>query len=104
MFDFVAGHSVYDDPALSARVKRALAPFSHVVLLLPSPDEDISICILAERSPDEDSDVIGMNDYFVRHPSNAELATHTVYTEGKTPEEIRDEILSLMDKACRDRE
>ena len=97
VFDLGAGHSVYDDPALSERVKRTLEPFSHVVLLLPSPNEDISIRILAERNPDEDPDVIGMNDYFVRHPSNTELATHTVYTEGKTPEEVRDEILSLMD-------
>ncbi len=98
VFNLGAGHSVYDDPALFERVKRVLVPFSYVILLLPSVDEDTSIRLLAERSPDEDSDVIEMNNYFVRHPSNAKLATHTLYTEGKTPEDVRDEILLLMKK------
>ena len=34
-----------------------------------------------------------MNEYFVRHPSNYRLAKLTVYTEGRSPEETRDEIL-----------
>ncbi len=48
--------------------------------LLPSLDEDTSISSLAQRSSDEDSEVIEMNDYFVRSLSNAEISTHTVAT------------------------
>jgi hypothetical protein len=37
-----------------------------------------------------------MNTRFVKHPSNHELATITVYTEGKTPEATCQEILSRL--------
>jgi hypothetical protein len=36
-----------------------------------------------------------LNEYFLRHPSNFTLATHVVYTAGRSPEESRDEIMSL---------
>src|ERR1043165_7204035 len=44
--DLGGGHSVYEDEALFARVKKALAPFPKVILILPSPDRDESISIL----------------------------------------------------------
>lgn len=37
-FDFGAGHSVFEDPVLFARVERLLAEFKYVILLLPLPD------------------------------------------------------------------
>ena len=49
VIDFGAGHSVYEDAALFARVQHALAPYSNVVLLLPSPDLDKSASVLNER-------------------------------------------------------
>ncbi|MGD1932468.1 MAG: shikimate kinase [Leptolyngbyaceae cyanobacterium] len=93
VIDFGAGHSVYEDAALFARVQRALAPYPHVVLLLPSPDLDESVRILADRNRDLPDDIRQTNEHFIRHPSNAKLAQFTVYTKGKTPEETRDEIL-----------
>ena len=47
--DFGAGHSVYEDESLLARVERALAPFPNVILLLPSPDLDESAKIVNAR-------------------------------------------------------
>ncbi len=46
VIDLGAGHSHYEDPALFARIQRAFAPYQNVVLLLPSPDLDESVCIL----------------------------------------------------------
>jgi shikimate kinase len=94
VIDFGAGHSVYEDSALFARAQAALAPYRNVVLLLPCADKDRAIRIIKERTgarwnaPDLD-----FEEHFVRHPSNRLLAKFVVYTEGKTPEETRDEIL-----------
>src|SRR5579872_1011061 len=41
--DFGAGYSVQDDPALRERIRRVLAPYPHVVLLLPCANEDEAI-------------------------------------------------------------
>jgi hypothetical protein len=91
-----AGHSVYEDPEYLARVKEILAPCRNVILLLPSPDPETSLQILNARQSNPHPDVLEMNARFVRHPSNQELATMTVYTEGKTPEETCQEIMARL--------
>lgn len=101
VIDFGAGHSVYEDAALLARVQRALAPYPYVIFLLPSPDLDESLRILNTRIPSEvppeNYEVfISMNEYFLKHPSNFELAKITVYTRDKTPEETCDEIIGKL--------
>jgi hypothetical protein len=104
VIDFGAGHSVYEDAALFARVESALAPFPYVILLLPSPDLDESVAILNERFAallerevgEVDPALLTLNAHFTKHPSNTRLAKLTVYTEGKTPEETCDEILEKM--------
>ncbi len=99
IFDFGGGHSIYENRHLLARVQQALAPFRHVILILPSPDAGESIRVLDERTADLTGAFgqgFNWNDYFVRHPTKQLLATHTVYTWGKTAEETRDEILALI--------
>lgn len=81
---------------LFQRVKQALSSYPNVVLLLPSPDVEESIDILAERNRHLPADIRSTNEYFVRHPSNSELAKFTVYTKSKTPQETCDEILWLV--------
>ncbi len=101
VIDFGAGHSVYEDAALFAKVQAALAPYPHVILLLPSPDLDESTRVLNERFsamviqyvPEVDPAVLRVNETFVKHPSNHRLAKIVVYTEGKTPEDTCAEIL-----------
>ena len=98
VFDFGAGHSVYDDPAQAARARKALAPFRNVVLLLPSPDPDEAVRELRVRigpwtpKPPHEP-FFDFEDYFVRHPLNRSLATITVYTAGRTPAETCDDVL-----------
>lgn len=106
VIDFGAGHTVYEDEALFERVRRALAPFPNVILLLPSPDLDESVRVVNERFAallrEEvgavDPALLRVNEHFVRHPSNRRLAKIVVYTEGKTPEETCAEILERIER------
>jgi shikimate kinase len=101
VIDFGAGHSVYEDEALFARVQQALSPFEHVILLLPSPDLDDSIAIVNSRLSRLLEQVAGkvnpvalqLNETFVKHPSNQRLAKMTIYTLDRTPEEVCNEIV-----------
>jgi len=95
VIDFGAGHSVFEDTELFERVRKALTPFQNVVLLLPCPDADESIRTLADRQGSSSQDILELNAHFVRHHSNHSLATHVVYTNGKTPEETADEVMGL---------
>jgi hypothetical protein len=100
VIDLGAGHSVYEDDVAFGRVQQALAPYRNVVLVLPSPDVERSAAVLRERTADvewlrqvREQHGIDFNEQFLRHPSNYQLARIVVYTEGKSPEETRDEIL-----------
>ena len=98
VIDFGAGHSVYEIDTHFTRVEKVLRPYRNVVLILPSPDKDESYRMLNERDGKEPApDDFNINEHFVRHHSNYDLAKHTVYTKGKSPEETRDEILDLVD-------
>jgi shikimate kinase len=97
VIDFGGGHSVYEDAALFQRVQQALAPYPNVVLLLPSPNEYESVQILNERNKYVPDDKPNINEHFIRHASNYELAKFMVYTKGKTPEETCSEILNLIE-------
>ena len=106
VIDFGASNSAYDDPILLDQVEKALAPYPHVILLLPSPDADESaeilkhrlIRMLTEAGKEFTDELFELNDYFIRHPSNRRLAKQVIYTKDKTPEEICNEILKSMDR------
>lgn len=100
VIDFGGGHSVYEDDALFERARRALAPYDNVVLLLPSPDLDESVRLLRERhgGPIVDHD-LDFDEHFVKHHSNHDLATITVYTRDKTPEQTCEEILPCLQRS-----
>jgi shikimate kinase len=92
---FGAGHSFYADPTLLQRAQQALAPCRHVILLEPSPDIDTSMAVLATRFPASNPFAPVMwrvQADMLRHPANRTLATLTVYTVGKTPGQLCDEI------------
>lgn len=96
VIDFGAGHSVYEDAVLFQRVKQVLLPYPNVVLLLPSPNLDESVKILNERNKYV-PDGTNINEHFVRHNSNYQLAKFTVYTQDKTPKETCDNILKQIE-------
>lgn len=100
VIDFGASNSVYEDDALLARVESALAG-SHVVLLLPSEDpltsEHVLTARLAVKLHDKGEDVsdelLALNAYFVRHPTNRRLAKQTIYTRDLPPSAVATTII-----------
>jgi shikimate kinase len=95
VIDFGAGHSVYEDSNLFERVQNILAPYNYVVLLLPDPDMDKSLKILNSRD-EITAQLADVNEHFLRHHSNYDLAKWIVYTKNKTPPEICNEIIKLV--------
>ena len=103
IIDLGAAHTHYQDEHLFRRVQAALAPYENVVLLLPSSDLDRSVHILRERSIQEQGwgwqfDEYDWIEHWVKDHCNFDLATLIVYTEGKTPDQTRDEILSRVNR------
>lgn len=110
VIDFGAPYTTWEDDALLERVKAAFKPFRHVVLLLPSPDLDESARVLKERMGRREGHAelrgllrgvraetgVDYEELYVRHRSNFELARAVVYTEGRTPEQTRDEIIERL--------
>ena len=104
VIDFGAGHSVYENEDHFKRVAAALQRCAHVILILPTADEEESTEILNKRLTTllehevgkAEPAVLELNKYFIQHPSNHQLATMTVYTQNKTPEETCLTIISKM--------
>jgi hypothetical protein len=97
IFDLGSGHTVYENATLFAGVYAALRPFVNVVLMLPNPDPTRALLRLATRCILELEPGVPLNKHLVQSPCNSMLAKHTVYTDGKTPQQTADEILDLTD-------
>jgi len=93
IFDLGGGHSVYEDDKLFQQLYDLFSSYPHVVLLIPSPDKEASIRILNSRNDYDSDGQREVNEHFVRHHSNYDLAKHIVYTEDKEPDQICSEIL-----------
>lgn len=103
IIDFGASHSYYESDELLSEAKNILEPYKNVILLLPSSNVNESIQVLSERikeryTPKERSShvvesYILMNEKFIRHKSNYELAKYIIYTENKTIEAVAEEVL-----------
>ena len=99
VFDLGAGHVVYEEVAYFERARYVLAPFRHVVLLLPAADPEECIDTLVSRLDDSDprraqvvdSDV---NRHLIEHHSFRDLATLTIYNGALTPPQTCSVILS----------
>jgi len=91
-----AGHTVYDRRDQLDRMKRALACCPNIILLLPSLDPDEALAILQARESNPHPEILALNERFVRHHSNRELATIEVYTKDRTPDETCAEIMAQL--------
>ncbi len=101
VIDFGAGHSHYEDNSLFESVKEALSEYSNVIFLLPSPDLERSVSVIRERSIQQRGwnwivDGYDFIEHWVKDDCNHRLAKMTIYTDGKTPKETRDEILQAI--------
>jgi hypothetical protein len=101
VLDLGAGHTHYEDPVMFDRVQRAIASCPNVILLLPSANLDRSIWLLKERcrskrGDDWVKDGYDFIEHWVKDSCNHDLATLTIFTEGKTPMETCQEIIDRM--------
>ena len=95
VFDFGAG--IFESDEMFTRVQKALAGYPNVVLLLPSPNIEESLRILAERDSNPPKDItLDLSAHFIKHHTYTDLARITVYTQGKSPEETCQEILERL--------
>jgi hypothetical protein len=104
VLDLGAGHTHYEDPMILDRVRRAILPCPNVVLLLPCADLDRSVRLLRERCLSEREvdwihDGYNFIEHWVKDSCNHDLATLTIFTEGKTPTESCEEILARIQRS-----
>lgn len=64
------------------------------MLLLPYPDDEASIAILDTRTGWRNNER-NVNRNILKHRSNYELATITIFTAEKNPEDIAEEIINI---------
>ena len=95
VFDLGSGHTVYEDATLFAGVYNAMRPFMNVVLMLPDPDPTRALRRLESRCILELEPGVSLNRHLLFSPCNWMLAKHTVYTDGKTPEQTTHQILEM---------
>lgn len=91
------GHPIAPDDEQQTRIAQALAPFPHVILLLPMPDRAEALQILRERQKPEHVVEGDWNEEFLRDDTFVRLAKHVVYTVDKSPVEICDEIIAQLE-------
>jgi shikimate kinase len=89
----------FDDLELLRRVRAALAPYPHVMLLLPSHDFEEAMRVIDQRQQIL-VDGVDLTEHFVKGQCNHTLAKLVVYTQGKTPAETCREIAARIDPAA----
>jgi len=83
IIDLGAGAHSFDEPDQVERAQNAFNLVDDVVLLMPSTDLEINISSLPGFKENWE-----VNTYLIMHPTNTLFATKTIYTHGKTPDEI----------------
>ncbi len=94
VFDFGGGTTACEYEYNFERMETALAPYSNVVLLIPSGDKKESLDIIYERRNVKPNG-FAMLEYFVFNDAQYRLAKHTVYVKDKTPEQVCNEVLAI---------
>ena len=91
VIDFGGGAQTFDEPHQVEMLQQVFEPIKNIFLLLPSPDLETNIKSLPglkENYP--------INAYLILHPTNELFAKKTVYTLGKTPGKVADEIIAQL--------
>jgi len=92
--------SVIENGESLGSIVEYLKPFD-VVQLRPTEDDAESVEII-RRQRSAFVDGKEMNEHFITHHSNSDLAKHTFYTKEKTPEQTADEILTKINAEASD--
>lgn len=93
IIDLGGGTHCFNDPQEIELAKQVLDPIAEIFYLLPSNDLATNINSLPGFKQG-----YAINTYIMMHPTNAMFAKKIVYTRGKTPEEIMQEIVDQIGK------
>ena len=101
-----AGHTSYTDPGCRAEVRAALSSVPRVVLLLPSEERGTALAELRQRSrASKGTDWISSGHDFLAEWLDDEglrsLATDTVLTAGRQPQETAEQVAALLGPSAR---
>ena len=96
-----AGHTTYTDLNLFEEVRSLLEPCA-TVLLLPSPDNEENLRLLRQRAialngMDWVMDGVDILEQWVAGEQNRVLASVTIYTEGRTPDELAEQVVEVLE-------
>jgi len=94
VIDFGGGAQTFDEAHQVELVRQVFEPITDVFLLLPSHDLVTNIEILPGLKED-----YAINAYLIMHATNELFAKKTIYTQGKTPEETKQDIINKIGKA-----
>jgi shikimate kinase len=94
-------YTFFDREPMLGQVQPAMRAYGRTILLLPSPDMDRSVQILAQRRQTLYHG-LDWNEYFIRHPSNRRLAKQIIYTKDRTPAETCAAIMARLDHTSAD--
>lgn len=100
VLDTGGGSPLVDHPQQVDRVVAAFAPMDPVVLLLPDPDLERSAAILGARAGSDDER--RFQRYAIKHGMFQRLATHTVYTADRSPDQVAEAIEAQEWVTCRE--
>lgn len=94
VIDFGGGTHCFNDPQEIELAKKVFDPIAEIFYLLPSNDLATNINVLPGFKQG-----YAINTYIMMHPTNAIFAKKIVYTLGKTPKEIMNEIVDQIGKS-----
>jgi shikimate kinase len=95
IFDFGGGNVVSGYGFDLNRIRKALEPYENIVFLVPSRDNAETLEFIYKRRDIKPGDR-ELIEYLVYNHSNFDIAKHIVFVKDKTPEEVRDEVLSVV--------
>lgn len=99
IFDFGSIHSVYTNERHFFKVREAIRAHHFVVLVLPTESTDESLRYLIERSwKTRGTKEEALHKHCLSEISSYQLATITIYTNGRTPEQTCEELLVKLHK------
>lgn len=97
VIDFGAGVGPYENQAQLRHIQELLLPFPNIFLILPSPNLEDSLSILAQRDAQPPADLaFDINRHFISHPGYRLLAKHVIYNQNKSAGQSCREILRLL--------
>ena len=105
IIEFGAAHSHFKDPVNLNRAKNVLGDIEFRFLLLPTTDQQKNLQILNQRLlkrvPSGPQTVtaknyLKINKIFLSSKSAYQLANHTIYTQGKTPEQVAEAMIKII--------